>query len=194
MPPKIKYTRDEIISAACELVRQGGIEKATARAVAKALDSSPKVIFGAFDGMDDLKDGVIAMAGELYGEYVRNEMATNRFPPYKSMGMAYIRFAAEEKELFKLLFMRDRMGDFAPKHEGELEPVIDVIMNATGLDEETARLFHLELWITVHGIASMVATGYMEFDWELISRVLTDSYQGALHCIKEKNNDSNKNL
>ena len=37
--------------------------------------------------------------------------AATNYPPYKAMGMGYIRFAAEERELFRLLFMRDRSGE-----------------------------------------------------------------------------------
>ena len=34
-------------------------------------------------------------------------MSTGKYLPYKANGMVYIRFAREEKELFKLLFMYD---------------------------------------------------------------------------------------
>ena len=37
---------------------------------------------------------------------------------------------------------------------------------------------HLEMWAYVHGIATMFATGFLDLDWELVSRMLTDSYQG----------------
>ena len=39
-------------------------------------------------------------------------------------------------------------------------------------------IFHLETWSAVHGIAVMIATGFLELDGELISRMLSDVFQG----------------
>jgi hypothetical protein len=91
--------------------------------------------------------------------------------------MAYIRFAKEEKELFKLIFMCDRQGE---EHtpSPDFEASVEMIMQATGCDRETARLLHLEMWVCVHGIATILATSFLELDFELISRMLTDVYWG----------------
>ena len=53
-----------------------------------------------------------------------------------------------------------------------------IVHNNTGLESSDAKLFHFEMWTYVHGIATMIATGYYNFDWELISKMLTDVYQG----------------
>ena len=47
-------------------------------------------------------------------------------------------------------------------------------------------MFHLEMWIYVHGIASMAATSFLDWDTELISASLTDVYLGVLARFKEK--------
>lgn len=92
--------------------------------------------------------------------------------------MAYIRFAKEEKELFKLLFMRDRSGERVGENKEEIRPLLKLIRQNLGLSEEDAYFFHLEMWIYVHGIATMLATSYLELDEEFISRVMTDGYEG----------------
>lgn len=91
--------------------------------------------------------------------------------------MAYIRFAKEEKELFRLLFMRDRSHENIEDSE-ENKPLTELIQQNLGISEEDACLFHLEMWIFVHGMATMLATSYLELDEEFISRVLTDGYEG----------------
>ena len=91
--------------------------------------------------------------------------------------MAYIRFAKEEKELFKLLFMRDRSHENTDNKE-ENKQLLELIQQNLGINEEEAYLFHLEMWIYVHGMATMLATSYLELDEEFISRVLTDGYEG----------------
>ena len=59
-----------------------------------------------------------------------------------------------------------------------MDVIIPVIMKNTGLSRERAELFHLELWIFVHGIASMIATSYLDWEAETVSDVLTDAYMG----------------
>ena len=117
-------------------------------------------------------------ADNLYHSYLREDMDKGKFPPYKASGMAYIRFAMEEKELFKLLFMRDRSHEKISEQNEEIKPLIELIMKNTGISEEEAYLFHLEMWIYVHGIATMMATSYLEWDINFISKVLTDGYVG----------------
>ena len=177
MPPKIKINKEKIIDAALELVRREGADALNARGIARELGCSTQPIFSNFSGMGELKLATVARAEELYTGYIEREIASGEFPPYKASGMAYIRFAKEERELFALLYMRDRSGE-----EEEDSPLFDrmtgVVRTNTGLGEEDARLFHLEMWAYVHGIAAMLATGFLELDRELISRMLTDSYQG----------------
>lgn len=105
-------------------------------------------------------------------------MAEGKYPPYKASGMAYIRFAKEEKELFKLLFMRDRSGERVGENKEEIRLLLEIIRQNLGLREEDAYFFHLEMWIYVHGIATMLAISYLELDEEFISRVITDGYEG----------------
>lgn len=178
MPPKCKFTREEIIHTALDMTRSDGISSITARAVSAQLNSSSKVIFSLFQNMEDLQQEVIKAADQLYQSYIKNDMASGQYPPYKASGMAYIRFAKEEKELFKLLFMRNRSGEQITESMDEIKPLIRIIQENIGLSEEEAYLFHLEMWIYVHGIATMIATSYLEWNWERVSRMLTDGYEG----------------
>jgi len=178
MPPKTKVTREEIIDKATELVRLVGADGVNARSVATALGCSTQPIFSNFSSMDELRLAIARKAETVYGEYMKREIDEGKYPPYKASGMAYIRFAKEERELFKLLYMRDRSNEIIPD-ETELGNEMETIVRRnTGLYGDEAKLFHLEMWAYVHGIASMVATGYLELDTELVSRMLTDSYQG----------------
>lgn len=188
MPPKFRYTREEMIAAALELVRQGGKDALTARALGAKLGCSAKPIFGLFRNMEELEGEVIAAADAYYQKYLVQKMQEGQYPPYKASGMAYIRFAKEERELFRLLFMRDRSGEIIGENLEEIRPLLDLIRKNTGLSEREAYLFHLEMWIYVHGIATMLATSYLEWDAEFISNTLTDSYQGLRHrfCVERE--------
>lgn len=178
MPPKVKVTREDIINAAVDIVRASGDQGINARTIAKKLGCSTQPVFSNFANMGDLRFAVVGKADELCREYIKREIESGKFPEYKASGMAYIRFAKEEKELFKLLYMRDRSGE--PMTEGyDLNDKMEsLVRDNTGLDGDKTKLFHLEMWAYVHGIASMFATGFLDLDWDLVSKMLTDSYQG----------------
>lgn len=187
MPPKTKITKEEILSAALALVREGGIGALNARAVAKRLNCSTQPVFSCYASMEELKAAVMEAANGIYWRYLDEGMKTPGTPPYKSSGMAYIRFAKEERELFRLLFMRDRSGEKIDDGKEELDSIIRLIAKGTGLDYDTAYEFHLTMWVFVHGIATMVVTAYVDWDWDTISRMISDAYQGVLHRYLERN-------
>lgn len=177
MPPKCRFTREEIIQAALDLTAEKGVGALTARGLAQRLGSSAKPIFGLFANMEEVQQEVVKAANLRYQEYLRQDMSAGRYPPYKASGMAYIRFAREQKELFKLLFMRDRTHEEKAAGD-ELEALLGLIQKSMGLSRDDAYHFHLEMWIYVHGIATMIATAYLEWDMDFISAALTDAYQG----------------
>ena len=177
MPPKCRFTREEIIQAALDLTAEKGVGALTARGLAQRLGSSAKPIFGLFANMEEVQQEVVKAANLRYQEYLRQDMSAGRYPPYKASGMAYIRFAREQKELFKLLFMRDRTHEEKAAGD-ELEALLGLIQKNMGLSRDDAYRFHLEMWIYVHGIATMIATAYLEWDMDFISDALTDAYQG----------------
>ena len=185
MPPKNRFTKNEIVDAALDITRKEGFRSVTARALGTKLDSSPKVIFGLFTNMEELQQEVLKAANDLYQRYLQEDMATGKYPPYKASGMAYIRFAKEETELFKLLFMRTRTKKEAEQPSDEMDEILALIQKNTGLTAEQALYFHLEMWVFVHGIATMLATSYLELDTETISAMLTDMYMGLKNRFQE---------
>lgn len=186
MPRKFIFTREEIVSAALDLTREKGIDAVTARAMGSKLGTSYRPVFGYFDSMTELKHAVILASDELYRSYLEEDMASGKYPPYKASGMAYIRFAREEKELFKILFMRDRsLETYEPAAEADM--LADLICRQVNIDRDSARLFYLEMWAYVHGIATMIVTGYYDWSEELCSKTLTDMYQGLKYKYETLN-------
>ena len=178
MPPKVKITKKDIIDTALELCRKHGADSLNARSIAAELGCSTQPVFSNFATMDELSSAVTAAAHGLYLGFLEREVKSGKYPQYKSLGMAYIRFAKEEKELFKLLFMCDRTGE-EPAPTADFDFSVKMIMEANGLSKEKAILLHMEMWACVHGIATMFATSFLELDEKTVSTMLTDVYQGA---------------
>lgn len=178
MPPKAKIEKEEIIKAAVELIRKGGSNAVNARSLSAFLNCSTQPIFSNFDSMEELKRAVIQKADEICASFIQKEIDEKKYPPYKASGMAYIRFAKEERELFKLLYMRDRKEEEEEPSPDLSQQMEKTVHSNTGLSLSAAKIFHLEMWACVHGIASMYATGFFEPEEELVSQMLTDTYQG----------------
>lgn len=185
MSPKVRVQKEEIILAALEIVREKGVESLNARTVAAALNCSTQPVFSNFATMEDLQNAVIAAAYERYFKFLQENAENGKYPAYKAFGMGYIRFAKEEKALFKLLFMCDREGRELVSTP-DWEASLDMIMAANGVTREKAEMMHMEMWVCVHGIATMLATSFLELDEELASKMLTDVYQGIRmrHCLE----------
>lgn len=177
MPPKVKVTKNDIINTALDMIRREGEVAVNARSVAAELGCSTQPIFSNFATMEELQNAVRRAAYDLYLDFLNKEAMSGEYPRYKAFGMAYIRFARDEKELFKLLFMCERNGeDMSPT--ADFEESVQMIMNGCGISREKAELMHLEIWTCVHGIGTMLATSFLSLEWELVSNMVTDVYQG----------------
>ena len=189
MPPKVKITKQDIIEVALELVRRDGEISLNSRNIANALGCSTQPIFSNFSSMEELENEVKISAHKRYLGFIEKEVESGKYPTYKAFGMAYVRFAREEKELFKLLFMYDRTGK-ATVPTLDYTSSVEMIMKANGITREEAEFFHLEMWTFVHGIGTMRATSFLVLDDELVSLMITNVYQGLRARLGAKN-DSN---
>ena len=192
MPPKVKLTKENVLAAALDLVRREGIGALNARDLAGELNCSTQPIFSNFVSMSDVRDSVVVAAYELYAKRTAEEMASGEYPPYKASGMAYIRFAKDEPHLFAAIFMRERREN-APL-ELERDPVtetaISALMNCTGLSYDDACTLHLEMWLFVHGVASLYVTGFSTPPLDKVSELISDVYHGVVIYRKEKKNEN----
>lgn len=173
MPPKPKFTKEELISAALALTKEGGLEMVVARNLGKKLNTAPSTIFTHFDSVDEIRQAVIDAAREIYNGYV--EEGLKMVPPMKGFAVQYIRFAMEESNLYSVLFMKRRDGfkyvDFII-NEGHYEKIITAAEDNFSLNREQAEFVYHNLWAYAHGIAVMSATGVCKFSLEEISQML----------------------
>ena len=70
MPPKVKITKEDIISTALDLIRRGGDGQINARAVASALGCSTQPIFSNFKSMEELEEATIIAAYNIYIDFI----------------------------------------------------------------------------------------------------------------------------
>lgn len=178
MPPSVRFRREAVLNAAYQLIRREGPAALNARSVAKELGGSTQPIFRLFTNMDDLKASVIEQALQDWKNKLRMRMQDSAFP-YLSIGMSYLIFARDEPELFKLLFMRDRVSDGSCR-DYNVDFGIPLIEHAVGVDVSTARHLYERNWLYCHGLAVAIATKYIPCISECDMRqLLVESLQGV---------------
>lgn len=183
MPPTVRFTRDAVLHAACQLMRREGIEALNARAIAKELGGSTQPIFRLFTNMEDLHRELILYVARQFQAHAEADMAQSD-SPYIQLCTTYLLYGRDEPELFKLLFMRDRVSEGQYSDQTNFDLVFNIIKKETPLDDETALRFFERTWLFVHGLAVCIATKYIPCQDEryLISMV-KEAYNAAVKMM-----------
>lgn len=188
MPPKAKITKDMIVETGLKIVREEGSDSLNVRKVAAALECSTQPVMYHFKTVNELKAAVYSLADELHTGYILTpDPAAD--DPMLSIGLRYILFAFEEKELFRFLFQTDKFQNvgFEQLMQSEaLSAMLEPLCTGAGLTESQAREVFGTLFISVHGAASLIANNSVSYDREYFERMLTSVFNGAVAAAREE--------
>ena len=184
MPPIIRFTREAVLNAAYQLVRREGIDALNARAVARELGGSTQPIFRLFQNMDELTEAVRNLAADIFRDSMMKKMELSD-NPFLIMGMHYISYAVEEPELFKLLFMCDRLSNgWYTRETRAYSFIYDVISSSLNVSHEQAAALYARVWVYTHGLAVSIVTKYIPCkSAEEMRAMLTESFLAAAHQL-----------
>ena len=187
MPPKPKFTKEEIVAAALTLVSEKGMEALTARELGLRLGSSARPIFTVFQSMEEVQRQVRKAAMDHFNSFT--EKAMNFSPAFKQFGMQMILFAKEEPRLFRLLFMTENararsFEDVFAELGGTARLCIDLIERDYGLTEPEAMELFRHVWIHTYGIGALCATGMCGFTEEEINGMMGHDFASMMLLIK----------
>ena len=185
MSAKKVITKEQIVEVACQIVAESGMDGLNMRDLAKRCGCSTQPIYLSFANADDLKREVAKEMAACYDRYIFDEIESKRYPEYKATGMAYIRFAKEQPQFFKYLFMRDRSHEAIDEAATEFQREANRL-SQYGVYTDKATAFHTHMWVYVHGIATMYATGFLNWDWDTVSELLTDEFLAVKSRLESK--------
>lgn len=175
--PKRKIEREDILKAAAEVVKKSGTEGLNARAVARELGCSTQPVYSQFGSMTALKDALGAFAWEQYKAWIGAYRAQSGRNGYEAYGMGYVRFAREEKGLFRFLYMSRRASAPFIVEDANLADILGEMKNLYGMDEARARKFHADMSVFSYGLAVIQNTGYADLtDEEIETRLRAQFY------------------
>lgn len=175
MPKNIQITKDMILDAAFNIVKERGLLAISNRTLAKELKCSIRPIYYQFKNTEELNKELKLKIEKYFYNYIMSNMVEG-VAKYKQTGLNYIKFAKEEKELFKVLFMSkygDFMADFLSKDIEEFKELCKYIKISSKLEDSKIIEFHKKMWIFTHGIATLIASENIKINDDEIADLLT---------------------
>ena len=188
MPAIAKVTKEMIIDAAFEIAREMGAENITARTVSQKLGCSTQPVLYHFKTIEDVRIAAHKKAGEFHIDYVTN-LSGKYERPMLEVGMRYIQFAVEEKNLFRFLYHSNyytgvSLSDWLT---GKIfDSLFPILRRQANVDERQAYSIFSQIVLVTHGIASLLANNAMVYDEAYCIRTLSNAYFGIMYLIKEK--------
>lgn len=177
MPPKTKISREMILSAAFALTREQGADQLNARSIAEKLGCSTQPVMYNFKTVEEIRGEVYRMADAFHSEYILPK--GREANPLLELGLNYIRFAHEEKHLFRFLFQSNSFSGFSVEALMEspaLTEILGLVSAGTGCTMQEAGEVFLRLFVSAHGLASLLANNAMVYEEDVFRRVLKNAF------------------
>ena len=192
MPPAPKFTKGEIVEAALNIVRKGGIEAVTAKALGIELGSSARPVFTTFQNMEEVWSETLKAARVLYNQYAAQGFTEGR--RFFGIGMQIFRFAKTEPHLFTLLFMRGGVStdvsNILTLTYDNYDEILSYIAKKHILSrEDSAKIFET-MYIYTYGIACLHVTGMLQFTEEEVGERIRALFLDVLVGVKGELTDA----
>ncbi len=182
MPTTTRITKEMILNAAFDITRNEGIEKLSNREIAKKMNCSIRPIYYQFKNSEELYKELYNKINSYFYDFIMKNIVDD-IPHYNQIGINYIKFAQEETNLFKVLFMspsRNLPNTFVETDKTGFAGVIDAIKLSTYLSDKDIKSFHTKMWIFVHGIATLTVSKSVKFTEEQIRDLLSQEFQALM--------------
>lgn len=177
MPPRKRIFREDILKAAVDLVREQGTLALSVRNIAGKLNCSTQPIYSEFESMEILRNELMT--------YIRENYLREDADSYKQVALSFLHFAQREKNLFQLVYLRQRAaGETFFEDPNEDQTIYKLEVNLE-LSREQAAQMHRRMQYYCYSMAVMMATGYLNFSEEEIGEELTEYYRIILSYYKQ---------
>jgi len=166
-------TRDAILQAAIEMIREKGADKLSLRAIARKIDYSPAGLYEYFGSKEEIIEAVCMRANSFLTRYLRAVSPEMPLDDYLvEVGLAYVSFAHENPEMFTMLFMNmSGPTEAITIDQLDEQDAFSIVAKAiqSGIESGKIKLdpdlnaieISYGLWAVVHGMAVLQVT-YLE--------------------------------
>ncbi len=185
MAPKVKITRQMVADAAFGVIGAHGHDVLNARSIAERLGCSTQPVLYSFRTVDEIREAAYEIADAYHTEFIMPKGTEE--DPMLALGLNYVRFGQEEKNLFRFLFQTDKFGgkDVADLMAAPgLTEILGIMATGLKLDIGQAKDMFLTFFCVVHGMASLLANNSMEYDEGQCRKMMENVFFGMIAARK----------
>ncbi len=181
MARKISVTKEMLLNAAFEITKEEGLRELTARKLASRAGCSTQPIFRVYEGMDTLCDDIFVLAISDFSDFYDSYPAKSN-TPFVNLGMAYIEYAMQKPQLFRLLFLEEKRcnASLFGILNGKNNALHKEIAKAGAMGVQNPSDIFMKMWIFIHGAAAMVITGDYDLTMEETCSLLENAYRSYM--------------
>jgi AcrR family transcriptional regulator len=160
--------RDALVNAALEILKTQGAEALSLRALAKATGVTQAAPYSHFRDKDELLAAIAEMGFQSLALAMAENAAGLKVPQERveKLVSSYIRFASENKALFRLMFGRELadMKKFPTlaMTAGKSYALISAALSARTSDAVDTRFLTVAVWSLCQGLADLIINGKLD--------------------------------
>ncbi|MFA9556684.1 TetR/AcrR family transcriptional regulator [Evansella sp. AB-rgal1] len=189
MPPKKKFSKEQIIDAAFEIAKTEGLSKITIRKVADKLGSSIAPIYVNFHDVEELIRDVVKKTMEVNQQMVLEQNSGDTF---RDIGIASLRFAREYSVLFIDLMMKQNeyIKDYNQEIGNDLVSLMKESPDLQGFTDGELMDILLKMRIFQGGLSIMVANGLLpkEYNDNKVAELLDSMAEDVISAAHLRKN------
>ena len=181
MPPKVRITKEMVEDASFEIIRANGHENLNVRTIAEYLKCSTQPVLYSFKTVDEIREAAYRIADEYHTAFIMPKEDDGN--PMLALGLNYVRFGYEEKNLFRFLFQTDQFGgmDVATLMDNPgLSEIMEIMAKGMNCDIREAREMFFTFFCAAHGLASLLANNSVEYDAAQSKKMLISIFDGMI--------------
>lgn len=180
MARKKTITREQILTAAYEVIATEGFSRFTARNIASKMKCSTQPIYLEFENMDDLRKSLV--------EAIYTRLREEVFPVEHTgdsvvdLPLNYIMFARKNPRLYKALYL-ENSGLGEEMHNFAYDTFIEAAKKNpkySDLGDEKLCSIHNSTWIVATGVASLMTSGIIQPTKEEVTNLIQNTIAEAL--------------
>jgi AcrR family transcriptional regulator len=162
MPPKQRFSPDDVINAAYQVVRQQGWEGFSARTIANELKSSTRPIYDYFNSMENIQAEVVKRALADFVAFLSQERTGDK---WLDQALGYVLFASKEKHLFRCINDEKNtpfQKQFARQHWVELGDELSSDERFKDISAKAKHRIRAARWLLLHGLSYLISSGWFD--------------------------------
>lgn len=193
MPPRPKFSKEQIINSAFHIAKTEGLDNVTIRKIADHLGSSSAPIYVNFNDVDEVKRAVIHKVVELSQQMLQEHQSGN---PFRDIGIASLKMAMEYPVLIRDFALEP--NEYLKNYDEEMvRELVNMMQKDPGLEdftEEELMAILLKMRIFQTGLTLMAANGLQpeEFDFDQMIKLLDSVAEDVVMAARIRKGEEHK--